>query len=229
VNTFAHARLVLPLGRPLTTAGAILPDLVRYAGARGNHRPLVVQGPAAGSDLRAQLDEVAAGVRCHLEADAVFHGQRPFVDLLQGLTRFTRRDAPELANHWTRWLLPHLVAEIVLDRLLVRADPDGAESCYEAMATLRAGDVLGSVAASYEVPLAPLAWLLGEWVTRRRLHSYETLDGIAFAVERALGRFGRRVIEDSQAEAFARLVDYAEQCIGDPFAMLPAPCGRPAR
>jgi hypothetical protein len=63
--------------------------------------------------------------------------------------------------------------------------------------------------------------LLKQWVVNRRLHSYDSCEGIVRAVERTLSRHGRPVIANGQASAFARLLEHAEAIVGDPLRMLP--------
>ncbi len=221
MNYFAHATLVLPMGRPPLTAGSILPDLIRYAGARRTHRPAPWNGTDAGPQHGEPLADLADGIRSHLEADAAFHTSTSFVSLMQGLMTFTRREVPLLADHWTRWLLPHVAAELVLDRLLVRADPAGAEACYEAIRWLHDSDVLPTVCAGYGVDVPVTRAVLAQWVSNRRLHSYDTFDGLAFAVERSLGMFGRPVFAPGERAAFETLVERAEVLMGDPHRLLP--------
>ncbi len=208
------------------TAGSILPDLIRYAGARRTHRHAPWNGADAAPHHRDLLADLAEGVRCHLEADAAFHTSRPFVSLMQALTTFTRQEIPLLADHWTRWLLPHVAAELVLDRLLVRADPAGAQACYDAIRRLHDSDVLPTVCDGYGVDVPVTRALLDQWVCNRRLHSYDSFDGLAFAVERALGAFGRPVFAPGERAAFAALVQQAELLIGDPRSLLPTVSGR---
>ncbi len=238
MNYFAHATLVLAHDRPLTTAGAILPDLIRYAGPRRAHKPLdwadVADPTVDGSSetrsprVREQFEQVADGVRNHLAADAVFHTSKPFLSALHALNRFIHDKTPVLADHWTRWLLPHVVVELVLDRLLVRVDPAGAELCYHAIDTLRRSEVFDRICDRYHVDPAVTDALLTQWVTNRRLHSYDTNEGISRAIERTLGGHGRRVIADGEAKAFALLLDHTESLIGEPYRLLP-PMGETGR
>lgn len=214
------------MDRPLLTAGSILPDLIRYAGARRTHRPAPWNGTDAAGHQQEPLADLAEGIRCHVQADAAFHGSVPFVSLMQALTTFTRREVPLLADHWTRWLLPHVAAELLLDRLLVRADPAGAQACYDAIRRLHDSDVLPTVCDGYGVDVSVTRALLAQWVANRRLHSYDTFEGLAFAVERALSTFGRPVFAPGERAAFAILVDQAEVLIGDPRSLLPTVDGR---
>jgi len=109
----------------------------------------------------------------------------------------------------------------VLDRLLVRADPSGAQACYEAMRQLHDSDLLPVVCGGYGVNVTIMRFVLARWVRNRRLHSYDTFDGLAFAVERALDGFGRPVFAPGERAAFAVLVEQIEMRMGDPHRLLP--------
>ena len=84
------------------------------------------------------------------------------------------------------------------------------------------GAILPAVCRGYGVDLKVTRALLAQWVSNRRLHTYETFDGLALAVERALGTRGRPVFAGNERQAFAALVERAETLLVDPYAFLPS-------
>src|SRR5690606_20932226 len=111
VNVLGHTRVALGRGldRPAEVLGAVLPDLAPAAGVRL---------------VRDRLDgPLAAGVRCHLDADAAFHAHPRF----RAGTRALRADltARGIPRGPAR-AVAHAGWELLLDGTLVGGDAERA-------------------------------------------------------------------------------------------------------
>lgn len=127
MNVLGHARVALDLGLdgPAEVLGAVLPDLAPAAGVRL---------------VRDRLDgPLAAGVRCHLDADAAFHAHPRF----RAGTRALRADltARGIPRGPAR-AVAHAGWELLLDGTLVG---DEAERAFRA-AVGRAAVAAGALA-----------------------------------------------------------------------------------
>jgi hypothetical protein len=129
VNLLGHTHVALASGRddPGWLLGAVLPDLTPIAGVR--------------VDRAALPDDVAAGVRCHLAADAAFHALPAFVLGSAGIRRaLDARGAPSGAAR----AVGHAGWELLLDGTLVRSATE--EAFHAAMAQAGAASAAMSAA-----------------------------------------------------------------------------------
>lgn len=111
MNILGHTQVALAAGRddPGWLLGAVLPDLAPMAGVR--------------VDRSALPDDVAAGVRCHLAADAAFHALPAFVRGARGIRRALA--ACGVASGPAR-AVGHAGWELLLDGTLVRSATEAA-------------------------------------------------------------------------------------------------------
>ena len=111
MNLLGHTHVALAAGRddPGWLLGAVLPDLAPIAGVR--------------VDRGALPGDVAAGVRCHLAADAAFHALPVFLRGSAGLRRaLAARGVPSGAAR----AVGHAGWELLLDGTLVRTATEDA-------------------------------------------------------------------------------------------------------
>lgn len=216
MNFLLHRHLCArDLGSDEAAAGAMLPDLVRMAGARP--RPAELAAPAAA---------IGRGVAHHVELDRWFHADRGFAEAERRAARALREALPEV-----RKLAPfaHPLWEMCLDGALVLSV--GYEAALadlgRALAHVRAwaggaapGERLGAVA------LARLGGLCdaleeGPWV-----FAYTRGEGLAVCVERMRARLG---LGSLGAPALDRLAPPCASLLDEARAALPSLLDRAPR
>lgn len=111
MNVLGHTHVALAAGRddPGWLLGAVLPDLAPMAGVR--------------VDRSALPDDVAAGVRCHVAADAAFHALPAFT---HGAGEIRRALAARGVPSGPARAVGHAGWELLLDGALVRSATETA-------------------------------------------------------------------------------------------------------
>src|SRR6187549_1298898 len=125
MNYFAHG--IRYLDRPYFLIGTALPALMSVVARQVRLRARRVTPFAVGS--RAPESELAEGILQHLRDDAWFHATPAFAEVSADLTRRFRAVLPPDDAHRPSFL-GHIVTEILLDGVLIAADPGRLDEYY---------------------------------------------------------------------------------------------------
>ncbi|MEW6360098.1 MAG: hypothetical protein AB1696_27430 [Planctomycetota bacterium] len=197
MNFLSHVAVVEPVRDSLVIAGAVLPDLLRHVGLR-HHR-----APDTDGGLSEDARRVLQGIKYHVDADAFFHYCPWFGQTLKGLQQSMAAEGNPLANHWSRWLLPHVLIEIVLDAHIAEVRPDLPRVLYDSLQDFARHECCPEVCELYEADPDRLRELIGILIGHRRVESYNTTAGVADALRRVLARGRKKVL----SAADERLLD----------------------
>ena len=209
MNFLAHyviATRFLTPQEPLTAyvVGAALPDLLPLAAERVRLRPAQVEQTAARTEFEAAL---SAGVSLHLATDAAFHKSAAFADAQAEVGRIVDNAGFE-GIRVRRFFAAHVLTEMVLDTILLRAEPTLADNFYAAFAAADASAVTEWAEEATGRPLPNLPAVLTRFAQSGYLRGYADNDGVATGFSNLCRRAGQDTFEDKN---FTRLVGVARQ------------------
>jgi hypothetical protein len=211
MNFLAHYLLAtrsLPAQEPLPfyVVGTALPDLVPLASARTHLRQAIV---ANHSPQNAEAAALQAGVLVHLATDTAFHKTEAFARAQAEVSGFLNETNFE-GIRVRRFFLAHVLVELALDAVLIRADPGIAEGFYSAFMEANYAAVTCWTEAVVGKPLPHLPSVLTRFAESRYLVHYREPEGVATGLSRLCGRARQDTFE---GENYARLVEVVQKSI----------------
>lgn len=231
MNFLAHSVVALRLASPLPVdlpayvVGSALPDLIGLAAPRVRLRqrpphicpaPSPLEGEGWGEVLVLAPPKlgaggaVSAGVRAHLATDAAFHKTAAFAAAQAEVGGLL--DAAVFEGiRVRRFFVAHVLVELALDAVLLRADPALGEQFYKQFARADFDAVTRWAEEETGRPLPRLPDVLRRFADARSLISYATDDGVATGLARTCLRARQ---EGFEGENFARLVPVVGQAVG---------------
>ena len=188
---------IIPL--PAYVVGTALPDLLSLATRRSRLRPhLLAQIIAQSADEAA----LRAGVLVHLATDAAFHKTTAFAEAqadVNALLRLATFDGIRVR----RFFLAHVLTELALDAVLLRADVSVADDYYAAFTEADFAAVTHWAEDAVGTSLPELPAVLTRFSRSRYLYSYGEDEGVATGLSRLCGRARQDTFE---GQNYARLV-----------------------
>ncbi len=215
MNFLAHSIIAtrfLKLTEPLSAyvVGTALPDLLPLAAERVRLRPAQIERALPRTALETAL---SAGVSVHLATDAAFHKSAAFSDA-QAKAGQLVADAGFEGIRVRRFFAAHVLTELVLDAVLLRAEPALAGKFYEAFAAVDPAAVTQWAEAVMERPLPNLPGVLTRFARSSYLRGYAEDDGVATGFSNLCRRAGQDTFD---GDNFRRLVGV----VGEIAAYLP--------
>ncbi|MCA8985365.1 MAG: hypothetical protein KDA76_16650 [Planctomycetaceae bacterium] len=187
MNFLSHG--VAFLEDPYYLAGTAVPDWLCVADRTVRVRSRLIerfvseqQSTEASPELR-----VAAGARQHLQDDDWFHGQRSFAEVcleLSGLFRAAL--GPD--DNFRAGFLGHIVAEMLLDRVLIEECPRFLEKYYGGLAEVDPAVVEAAVNRIATRSTERLAPLLPRFLQERFLQDYTEEGKLLFRLNQVMRR-----------------------------------------
>lgn len=177
---FNHLVCGLPV-TPMFVAGVALPDLWRrYSSDRRIRWKHVAEVACVDEAMR----ELRAGLLNHVQVDQVFHGLPVFARWQSELNREQRRDGLHSA---VLDFLTHVAIELCLDRRLIECDRTEMDEYYAALARGRGEHFDACASATTGVDATGIDEILGLFIERRFLSTYDSFDALVAIVRRLLG------------------------------------------
>lgn len=208
MNFLAHSEIAtrfLTPAEPLSAyvLGTALPDLLPLAGGRMRLRSAQVGSAETGTAFEAAL---AAGVFVHLATDKAFHQTVSFAEAQAEVSALLAEAAFD-GMRVRRFFVAHVLTEIVLDAVLLRADPALADRFYSAFsADLHLAAEWTENITGKALPQLPAVLL--RFAHSQYLRHYADNDGVAMG----LSNLCRRARQDTfEGENFSRLVRVVNQ------------------
>ncbi len=231
MNFLAHSLIARrlwsppPAELPAYVVGSALPDLVGLAAPRVHLRdrkgPLVpntggirdLGGSSSCPNLAPPVlgagGAVSAGVRAHLATDAAFHKTAAFAEA-QAEVGALLDSAGFTGIRVRRFFVAHVLTELALDAVLLRADPTLGEQFYAAFASADFDAVTHWAEGETGRPLTHLPDVLARFAASRYLLSYAADEGVATGLSRTC----LRARQDSfEGDNFTRLVPVVERSV----------------
>ena len=209
MNFLAHyviATRFLTPAEPISAyvVGTALPDLLPMAAERVRLRPAHIAQTAARAEFETAL---RAGVSAHLATDAAFHKTSAFAQAQAEVSQILA-ETPFKGLRVRRFFAAHILTELALDAVLLRADTSLADNFYAAFAAADFAAVTRWAEAITGRPLPNLTAALMRFAGAEYLRQYASDDGVAFGLSQICGRARQDTFE---GENFVRLVSVVKQ------------------
>lgn len=189
---------------PAYVVGTALPDLLPLAAARVRLRPAQIERFTARTEFEAAL---GAGVSVHLATDMAFHRSAAFADA-QAQTSELLAEAAFDGVRVRRFFAAHVLTEMVLDAVLLRAEPALADKFYAAFVAANFAAAAYWAEAVTGKPLPNLPGVLTRFARSGYLREYAENDGVAMGFSNLCRRAGQDTFD---GENFSRLVHVVSQ------------------
>ncbi|MBY0589313.1 hypothetical protein K2X85_19230 [bacterium] len=206
MNYFAHGfRFV---DEPYFLAGTAIPDWMGVVDRRHRLPPNRVRSWLEHED--PSLRSLAAGIIQHHHDDDHFHSGQAFSWLQVRFARSIKELDPN-ASDLVKYLLAHIVPELMLDAFLIEERPGLLDAYYDVVLSLDASHLSSLIAQmSGKVPES-LPRFLGIFVRERFLADYADDDRLCFRLGQILARVGWGPLP----EGFSTLVPSMRRAVHD--------------
>ena len=184
--------------------GTALPDLLPLAERRARLRPVQVASAKARTESEAAL---RAGVSLHLATDAAFHKTPAFAEA-QTVVGDLLAEATFEGMRVRRFFVAHVLTELVLDAVLLRAEPSLVDRFYKAFAAADSDAAALWTEAVTGRDLPRLPHVLTRFAQSQYLRHYAEDDGVATGLSNLCRRAGQDTFEGKN---FSRLVHVVGQ------------------
>ena len=132
MNYFAHFFVDHKLGQHEYNTGLLLPDVTRGYIKTFKHNV---------EHANAACLSFHQGCLAHYRADKLFHGSSFFTDILaQANGLINQTNFSETLNR--KWFLAHIMAELLIDRVLITQYPDLLDEFYNSLQQINDSDLL---------------------------------------------------------------------------------------
>jgi hypothetical protein len=185
LNYFAHGFRFL--SDPYFLAGTALPDWMGVIDRQHRLPPKLVR--AWQHDGDADVRSLAAGILQHHADDEAFHTGQAFARLQVRFARWIRETDPG-ASDLAKYLLAHIVPELMLDALLIEAQPGKLEVYYEVVSELDSAQLAGMIARISGKWPTEMGRFLPLFVRERFLADYGDDDRLIYRLRQILSRVG---------------------------------------
>ena len=184
--------------------GTALPDLLPLAESRVHLRP----ARSAAAETRTESEAaLAAGVSVHLATDTAFHKTAAFAAAQAEVSTLLAEAAFD-GMRVRRFFVTHVLTELVLDAVLLRADPALAERFYGAITAADFSSATQWTEAVTGRTLPHLPQVLTRFADSQYLRHYAEDDGVATGLSNLCRRAGQDTFEGKN---FTRLVGVVSQ------------------
>ena len=185
MNYFAHGRAFVE--DPFFLAGTALPDWMNVVDRRNRARSRSALRWIENDD--SDLARLAAGVVRHHADDAWFHETASFASLSLGFTRLIRDHLPN-DEGFRPHFLGHILVEILLDDVLIAADPARLDAYYQALDDLDDQAVCRAVERIVPRPVPDLGRFIQLFSRERFLSDYADDGKLLFRLNQVMRRVG---------------------------------------
>jgi hypothetical protein len=180
MNFLAHYALIRPADpSPLMVLGNALPDLLPLAAPRARFRITTLASARDGF--------LKQGILTHLAADAAFHKSPSFMQA-QSKIKALLASIDFVGIRIRPFFLAHVMAELCLDAVLLRADPSLANVFYAAFAAADVQETTRWAETALETPLPSLPRVLHRFNRSHYLENYVSDSGVAEGLTRLCAR-----------------------------------------
>jgi hypothetical protein len=198
MNYFAHGRAYID--DPFFLVGTALPDWMNVIDRRNRVRSRVAIGLI--DDVDTCTASVAAGVVQHHADDAWFHSTRAFAELSLEFALLVRAQLPD-DEGFRPHFLGHILVEVLLDSILVSAEPERLEAYYAVFDELDVDAIHRAVERIAPRPVPNLPRFVQMFSQERFLWDYQDDAKLLFRLNQVMRRVSLPTLPASFAEVFA--------------------------
>jgi hypothetical protein len=200
MNYFAHGRAYID--DPFFLVGTALPDWMNVIDRRNRVRSQVAIGLTDDADTCTAT--VAAGVVQHHADDAWFHSTRAFAELSLEFARLVRDQLPD-DEGFRPHFLGHILVEILLDSILVSAEPERLEAYYAAFDQLDVAAIHRAVERIAPQPVPNLPRFVQMFSQERFLWDYADDAKLLYRLNQVMRRVTLPPLPPSFTQIFASM------------------------
>lgn len=204
LNYLAHHFLYAE-DQTLFNVGLILPDLSRRATGR---RKVSLLEPSADPDWNL----LQAGCEMHYEADAWFHDCHYFQRVSETMDKwFTEKKNAGLFLEQRSWFLGHILAEMVLDRLIIDANPDALDHFYSDLKSADLTKICRYLKASGKIDTTPFEQMYKGFTESEFIRYYRDDAGLVESLSRLVQRTKQNGLsEEEKGHLTAQMPEWIE-------------------
>ncbi len=175
-------------------AGLLLPDLSRAAKGR---RELILNG-----DVHADHKDIAEGCKHHYLADNWFHQSEYFKTMSAHINDpiAAVKSEGSLFQSQRSWFLGHILAEMLLDRLIMDKHSSALDHLYTDLKAVETGRLGNFLLRSGKDDLGRFPDVFDGFRNSEFLRYYADYEGIVGSVSRVLVRTGQNRLSDPETE-----------------------------
>ncbi len=193
VNYLAH-HFLYANEDSLFNVGLILPDLSRRAS--GRRKVSLLQQ----SDNREWLS-LQAGCECHYEADAWFHECDYFSQVSTKIDAWiTDQKRTGLFLMQRSWFLGHILAEMLLDRLIIDAYPHSLDHFYRDLNAVELATLCGFLKAAGKQDTTAFEHMYRGFSESEFIRHYRYNEGLVESLSRLVQRTKQNGFSDSEKD-----------------------------
>lgn len=201
MNFLAHFYFDKREHAPYYHLGLLLPDLIRnfVPNAKKFVWPLTEDG--------FELEQMRLGFRQHENRDLFFHSSAGFVHITAHLIKELRT----LDITFKRdWFISHVLAELMLDRVLLMKHPTLAETLYRELEACDLNTILKIFGEENKMKV-DFSQGFERFISHKYLETYRKEESIAYAMGRIASRVDIHILDTQYQEALIRLVRTQEK------------------
>jgi hypothetical protein len=209
MNFIAHFYMDRHVEDSLFFVGVSTPDWVsifnRSIRVKENRLPLIMENDATTAET-----SFYNGVLRHLEVDRVFHSSTFFEYETGELGRlFKQHFAPGAVPR--SFFVAHVMFELVLDKVLIQADPSLLPAYYRHLESCCVEQVVQLTEWITSTPMPGYDGFLGRFISKKVLYQYTDWAHVIYVLQRLLERVGVDTHEFLDTDAFLDLAHVYEQ------------------
>lgn len=215
MNYFAHGFRFLH--DPYFLAGTALPDWLGVVDRKLRLPPNQVRRWL--DDPDPSLRSLAAGVLQHHEDDEAFHTGAAFARLQVEFARAIKGQDPN-ARDLAKYLLAHIVPELMLDSLLIECQPARLDDYYDVVLSLDGNELSGMIARMAGREPDSLVKFLGIFHRERFLADYGDDAKLCYRLSQVLTRVGWGPLPERFEELVPSMRQAVDEVKGELIAFL---------
>lgn len=191
---------------PYHNLGLVLPDFSRITeGRRKLHLEMEMTDP-----LFAALK---AGCTKHYVADAWFHESEIFTRTCAFIEGLLHQE-PQLFAGQRPWFMAHILAELTIDRILIRKYPGELSLFYTHLETIDLPKVFDFLSLTGKSNFTRLEKFYHGFVAARYLFYYTQDDKLVYSLDRVIGRTGQPPLTSAAMRYLEQQLAHLEAFIG---------------
>lgn len=201
MNYFAHFFVDHKLNQHEFNTGLFLPDV-----ARGFVKTFKTSLPDNSNQCNVGFWE---GCQTHYVADKKFHGSTFFQELLSISTQVTNNAAftKELNR---KWFLAHIMAEVMLDRILIKESPMVLDSFYHTLDTVADADLINYLTVFNCSDTNTFMEHFNHFRKVKYIYYYTDNNKFVYSLNRIMIRAGVGAITENNQQVLLNVVDELE-------------------
>jgi hypothetical protein len=203
MNFIAHFYMDRHVEDTLFFVGVSTPDWVsifnRQIRVKENRLPLIMENEATPAEI-----SFYHGIVRHLEVDRVFHSSSFFEYETAEISRLLKLHFAEEAVS-RRFFVAHVMFELVLDKVLIQADPSLLPAYYSHLESCDMDQIVQLTEWITATPMPGYDGFVGKFIHKKFLYQYTDWNHVIYVLRRLLERVGVDTHEFLDTEAFMSL------------------------